>query len=172
MLEKVHLKEKHLQYLWRRVKWKRLVKKHSPTDKKLLDLCFLQVVIPKAAPSAGSFLFWIHSRVCFSNCCWSRHKTLTKWHFSRSSLNFLHLDPFLNPDLAFSSVQFSSVHLLSRVRLFATPWIAALQASLVHHQLPEFSLSPIYFYTRLLRLNFRAISPDNKPFWKLLLNGK
>ena len=29
-----------------------------------------------------------------------------------------------------SSVQFSSVHLLSRVRLFAIPWIAALQASL------------------------------------------
>ena len=30
----------------------------------------------------------------------------------------------------FSSVQFSSVQLLSRVRLFATPWIAAHQASL------------------------------------------
>ena len=29
-----------------------------------------------------------------------------------------------------SSVQFSSVHLLSHVRLFATPWIAAHQASL------------------------------------------
>ena len=29
-----------------------------------------------------------------------------------------------------SSVQFSSVRLLSRVRLFATPWIAARQASL------------------------------------------
>ena len=32
---------------------------------------------------------------------------------------------------------FSSVQSLSRVQLFATPWIAALQASLVHHQLPE-----------------------------------
>ena len=30
----------------------------------------------------------------------------------------------------FSLVQFSSVHSLSRVRLFATPWIAARQASL------------------------------------------
>ena len=30
----------------------------------------------------------------------------------------------------FSSVQFSSVQLLSRVQLFATPWTAALQASL------------------------------------------
>ena len=35
--------------------------------------------------------------------------------------------PLLKP---FSSVQFSSVHSLSRVRLFATPWIAARQASL------------------------------------------
>ena len=32
--------------------------------------------------------------------------------------------------VSFSSVQFSSVQLLSRVRLFATPWIAACQASL------------------------------------------
>ena len=32
--------------------------------------------------------------------------------------------------LQFSSVQFSSVHSLSCVRLFATPWIAACQASL------------------------------------------
>ena len=31
---------------------------------------------------------------------------------------------------AFSSVQFSSVHSLSRVQLFVTPWIAARQASL------------------------------------------
>ena len=32
--------------------------------------------------------------------------------------------------LGFSSVQFRSVQLLSRVQLFATPWIAARQASL------------------------------------------
>ena len=32
--------------------------------------------------------------------------------------------------IAFSSVQFSSVQSLSHVRLFATPWIAACQASL------------------------------------------
>ena len=35
-----------------------------------------------------------------------------------------------NLPLQFSSVQFSSVQLLSRVRLFATPWIAAHQAFL------------------------------------------
>ena len=33
--------------------------------------------------------------------------------------------------------QFSSVQSLSRVQLFATPWITARQASPVHHQLPE-----------------------------------
>ena len=36
------------------------------------------------------------------------------------------------------SVQFNSVQSLSRVRLFVTPGIAALQASLSHH-LPEFT---------------------------------
>ena len=40
-------------------------------------------------------------------------------------------------DLLGSSVQFSSVQSLSRVRLFTTPWIAARQTSL-HHKLPEF----------------------------------
>ena len=36
----------------------------------------------------------------------------------------------LRLSVCFSSVQFSSVQLLSRVRLFATPWIAACQAFL------------------------------------------
>ena len=35
-----------------------------------------------------------------------------------------------NPKLVYSSVQFSSVQSLNRVQLFATPWIAARQASL------------------------------------------
>ena len=39
---------------------------------------------------------------------------------------------------------FSSVQSLSRVRLFATPWTAACQASSVHHQLPEFTQTHIY----------------------------
>ena len=38
--------------------------------------------------------------------------------------------PFPNRSQSVSSVQFSSVQLLGRVRLFATPWIAAGQASL------------------------------------------
>ena len=41
-------------------------------------------------------------------------------------------------------VQFSSVQSLSHVQLFATPWIAAHQASLsIHHQLPEPKLMSI-----------------------------
>ena len=41
-----------------------------------------------------------------------------------------HSQPVPKPHTLFSSVQFSSVQSLSRVRLFATPWIAARQASL------------------------------------------
>ena len=45
--------------------------------------------------------------------------------------NFIEFCCFLsNLNMNQPSVQFSSVQLLSRVRLFATPWIAALQASL------------------------------------------
>ena len=40
-------------------------------------------------------------------------------------------------DLATAYTQFSSVQSLSPVRLFATPWTAARQASLSIYQLPE-----------------------------------
>ena len=40
-----------------------------------------------------------------------------------------------------ASVQFSSVQSLSRVRLFATPWITARQAS---HQFPEFTQTHVH----------------------------
>ena len=39
----------------------------------------------------------------------------------------------------------SSVQLLSHVRLFATPWTAARLASLVHHQLPEFTQTHVHW---------------------------
>ena len=42
-----------------------------------------------------------------------------------------------------SSHQFSSVQSLSRVQIFATPWIAAHQASF-HHQLPEFTQTHVH----------------------------
>ena len=45
--------------------------------------------------------------------------------------------------LNFHKHPFSSVQSLSRVQLFATPWIAARQASL-HHQLPEFTQTLVH----------------------------
>ena len=42
------------------------------------------------------------------------------------------------------SDQIRSDQSLSRVRLFATPWITARQASLVHHQLLEFTETHVH----------------------------
>ena len=50
--------------------------------------------------------------------------------FFWNSLAFSMIQQMLALDLWFLSVQFSPVQWLSRVRLFATPWIAAHQASL------------------------------------------
>ena len=58
-----------------------------------------------------------------------------------TSLNFQHTD-YQHIDITFCSV--SSVQSLSRVLLFATPWIAARQASLVHHQLQEFTQTNVH----------------------------
>ena len=44
-----------------------------------------------------------------------------------------------------NNIQFSSVQSLSRVRLFLTPWTAACQASLSHHQLPEFTQTHVHW---------------------------
>ena len=41
-------------------------------------------------------------------------------------------------------IQFSSVQSLNLVRLFATPWIAACQASLSINQLPEFTQTHVH----------------------------
>jgi len=46
--------------------------------------------------------------------------------------------------MARGSIQFSSVQLLSRVRLFAIPWIAARQVFPVCHQLPEFTQTHVH----------------------------
>jgi len=56
--------------------------------------------------------------------------------------------PLLSPSppaLNHSQHQFCSVQSLSHVQLFATPWTAAHQASLVHHQLPEFSQTHVHW---------------------------
>ena len=48
---------------------------------------------------------------------------------SKSLIQFLLKSRAMLPTCYFSSVQFSSVHSLSRVQLFAIPWTAARQAS-------------------------------------------
>ena len=57
----------------------------------------------------------------------------------------------LNLSLILSSVQFSSVQFLSRVRTFATPWIAARQAS----------LSITIFRTSLRRMSIESVMPSS-----------
>ena len=46
--------------------------------------------------------------------------------------------------LAKVSFQFNSVQSLSRVQLFATPWICSMPGLPVHHQLPEFTQAHIH----------------------------
>ena len=55
----------------------------------------------------------------------------------------------MNP--SFPSVQFSSVHSLSRVQLFATPWTAASQAS----------LSVTNFWSLLKLMHIMLVMPSN-----------
>ena len=56
---------------------------------------------------------------------------------------------------------FSSVQSLSCVRLFATPWIAARQASLsIHHQLPEFTQTHIHRISDTIQPSHPLSSPS------------
>ena len=54
---------------------------------------------------------------------------------------------------------FSSVQSLSHVRLFATPWIVTCQASLVHHQLPEFTQTHIHRVSDAIQPSHPLSSP-------------
>ena len=54
----------------------------------------------------------------------------------------------------------SSVQSLSRVRLFATPWIEARQASLVHHQLPEFTQTHVHRVSDAIQPSHPLSSPS------------
>ena len=60
-------------------------------------------------------------------------------------------------------LQFSSVQLLSRVRLFATPWITARQAS-VHHQLPEFTQTHVHRVGDAIQPSHPLSSPSSPAF--------
>ena len=59
-----------------------------------------------------------------------------------------------------SSVQFSSVQSLSHVWLFATPWIAARQASLSITKLLEFTQIHVYRVTYVIQLSHPMSSPS------------
>ena len=56
--------------------------------------------------------------------------------------------------------RFSSVQLLSRVRLFATPWITAHQASPVHHKLPEFTQTHVHPVSDTIQPSHPLSSPS------------
>ena len=59
-----------------------------------------------------------------------------------------------------SCPKFSSVQLLSRVRLFATPWIAACQGLLVHHQLLEFTQTHVHRVGDAIQPSHPLLSPS------------
>ena len=62
-------------------------------------------------------------------------------------------------------VQFSSVHLLSRVRLLVTPWTAARQPGLpVHRQLLEFTQTHLYWVGDAIQSSHPLLSPSPPAF--------
>ena len=77
----------------------------------------------------------VSTRVCvqcvFCRClCLSRERQRLCLMTLRSCQTWLHVVHFHEDASIWTSVQFSSVQSLSRVRVFATPWTAAHQASL------------------------------------------
>ena len=57
--------------------------------------------------------------------------------------------------------QFSSVQLLSRLRLFVTPWSAAWQAGLpVHHQVPESTQTHVHWVSDAIKPSHPLSSPS------------
>ena len=86
--------------------------------------------------SLGCTLRWPILGPCFSLIWGHMILVVISPHWQKSLRTLPPLLPFPIP-----SVQFSSVQLLSRVQLFATPWIAmrCTPSLPVHHQLPEFT---------------------------------
>ena len=59
---------------------------------------------------------------------------------------------------------FSSVQLLSRVHLFATPWTAAHQARPVHQQLPEFTQTHVHWVGDAIQSSHPLLSSSPPAF--------
>ena len=62
---------------------------------------------------------------------------------------------------SFTSVHFSSVESFSHVRLLATPWIIARQASLVNHQLPESTQTHVHWVGNVIQPSHPLSSPSS-----------
>ena len=58
------------------------------------------------------------------------------------------------------AIQFSLVQLLSHVQLFATPWTAARQAFLSHHQLPELAQTCVHRVSDAIQPSHPLSSPS------------
>ena len=57
-----------------------------------------------------------------------------------------------------------SVQLLGHVQLFATPWTAAPQTSLVHHQLPELAQTLVHWVSSAIQPSHPLSSPSLPTF--------
>ena len=57
-----------------------------------------------------------------------------------------------------------SVQLLSRVQVFVTPWTVAHQASLVHHQLPDFTQTHVHWVGDAIQPSHPLSSPSPPAF--------
>ena len=97
----------------------------------ILDLCLskefqktLEIHRLQSILSLEGWNSWDSDRTNYTTQWLNTNKREQINHFPKLGLSTA------SPWPLFSSVQFSSVHLLSRVWLFATPWIAAHQASL------------------------------------------
>ena len=94
---------------------------HSPTTTH--DICKHKFVIPQSFHSNSPMVPHLRVKTKVLMVLYKAPFDLVLYHVSWSEMTFPSITcPF--------NIQFSSVQLLSRVRLFATPWIAAHQASL------------------------------------------
>ena len=89
--------------------------------------------------------------------CHLRVKTLIK---NRAFHFLLFWNQLLNPRWVAMFLIFSSVQSLSRVQLFVTAWTAARQASLSHHQLPEFTQTHICWVSDAIQPSYPLSSPS------------
>ena len=89
--------------------------------------------------------------------CHLRVKTLIK---NRAFHFLLFWNQLLNLRWVAMFLIFSSVQSLSRVQFFVTAWTAARQASLSHHQLPEFAQTHICWVSDAIQPSYPLSSPS------------